>query len=54
VKDIREMSAVCHMKTFLDTLYAIYGAPPKHKAKMESVALQLSIRLNSIGNVWGA
>jgi hypothetical protein len=41
------------MKTFFDKLYAVYSAPPKNKAKLESVALQLSIRLNSIGRVLG-
>jgi hypothetical protein len=50
---VREMSAVCHMKTFFVKLYAVYSASPKNKAELESVALQLSIRLNSIGRILG-
>jgi hypothetical protein len=53
VNDVREMSVACHMKTFFDKLYAVYSAFPKNKAELESVALQLSIRLNSIGRVLG-
>jgi hypothetical protein len=45
----REMSAVCHVKIFFDKLYAVYSASPKNRAELESVALQLSIRLNAIG-----
>jgi hypothetical protein len=41
------------MKTFFDKLCAIYSASPKNKAELESVALQLSIRLNSVGRVLG-
>jgi hypothetical protein len=46
---VREMSAVCHIKTFFDKLYVVYSASPKNKAELQSVALQLSIRLNTIG-----
>jgi hypothetical protein len=47
------MSAVCHMKTFFDKLYAIYIASPKNKTKLVSVALQSNIRVNSVGWVLG-
>jgi hypothetical protein len=50
---VREMSAVCHMKTFFDKFYPVYSASPKNKAELESVALQLCNRLNSIGRVLG-
>jgi hypothetical protein len=54
VNDIgQEMLAVCHMKTFFDKFYAVYSACPKNKAELESVALQTSTRLNSIGHVLG-
>jgi hypothetical protein len=33
---------------FFEKLYAVYSASPKNKAELEAIALQLSIRLNSI------
>jgi hypothetical protein len=53
VNDVRAMSAVCHMNTFFDKLYAVYSTFPKNKVELESVALQISIKLNSIGRVLG-
>jgi hypothetical protein len=53
VNDVREMSAVCLMKTFFEKLYDVYSASPKNKGELESVALQLSIRLNSVECVLG-
>jgi hypothetical protein len=37
---VREMSVVCHMKTFSDRLYAVCNASPINKAELESVTPQ--------------
>ena len=50
---VREMSTVCHMQSFFDKLYSVYSVSPKNKSELETVAAQLSMRLNTIGRVLG-
>jgi hypothetical protein len=43
-----DVSRACHMKTFLDRFYAPCIISPKNRAVLESVALELSVKLKSI------
>jgi hypothetical protein len=50
-KTAREMSTVCRMKIFSDKLYVSYSESSKNYDYLKSVALQLSVRLNSVGGM---
>ncbi|XP_065640484.1 E3 SUMO-protein ligase KIAA1586-like [Hydra vulgaris] len=50
---VRDILPICHMKSFFDKLYSIYSASPKNKKELETVAMTLSVKLNSIGRTLG-
>ncbi|XP_065671985.1 E3 SUMO-protein ligase KIAA1586-like [Hydra vulgaris] len=50
---VRDILPICHMKSFFDKLYSIYSASPENKKELETVAMALSVKLNSIGRILG-
>ncbi|XP_050505351.1 E3 SUMO-protein ligase KIAA1586-like [Diabrotica virgifera virgifera] len=48
---VSEVAGVNHFQIFMDKLYSLYSASPKHKRELKDCAQELDIQMNKIGRV---